>query len=279
MTNQSILKKYRRQPKLQIDLPSRGEYYPPNALYENQHTDIPVFSMTPNDEIMFKTPDALINGEATVATIKSCIPTITDPWSIPTLDIDTVLVAIRIASYGDTMNVLKVCKDCGSENQYEIPLTSYLDSYLTKTFNNKLTIDNFTFHFRPLSYREFTNGQKRLLGIRRSINQVITNKDFSDDDKGKAMDPLYIELAKAQLEAITNAIVGIEVEGEIEKNKQEIMEFLDNNDTKYIAKVKKTIEENHKTWSPPKHSIKCNECNKDDQMQVTLDTSDFFGKG
>lgn len=279
MTNQSILKKYRRQPKLQVDLPSRGEYYPPNALYENQNTDIPVFSMTPNDEIAFKTPDALINGEATVATIKSCIPTIVDPWSIPTIDIDTVLVAIRIASYGGSMTVNRVCGDCGTENQYEIPLSSYLDSYLTKTFVNQLPIDNFIFHLRPLNYREFTNNQKRLLGIRRSLNTIIINKDMDDEQKGKAMDPLYMELARAQLDSIYASIVGIEVEGELEQNKQEIADFLENNDNKFIAAVKQQIEENFKTWSAPMHKVSCTNCEKEDEMQVTLDTSDFFGKG
>jgi len=279
MNNQSILKKYRRQPKLQIDLPSGGTFYPNGALYDNQHNDIPVFSMTPNDEIMFKTPDALINGDATVAVVKSCIPTITDPWSIPTIDIDTVMVAMRIASYGDTMNVQKVCGECGSENQYEIPLSKYLESYLTKKFNDKVEIDNFIFHLRPLSYREFTNGQKKLLGVRRSLNQIITNKDFDEDAKAKAMDPLYVQLAQAQLDSIYNAIVGIEVDGEIEQSRQEVVDFFNNNDTKYIAKVKAAIENNFKNWSPPLHKVQCITCSHDEDMKVTLDTSDFFGKG
>jgi len=279
MNNQSILRKYRRQPKLQIDLPSRGEYYPPGALLDGQYSDISVFSMTPNDEIAFKTPDALINGEATVATIKSCVPGIQDPWSIPTIDIDTVLVGIRIASYGGSMTVNKVCGDCGTENQYEIPLSSYLDSYSTKSFVNRLPVDDFIFHLRPLNYREFTNNQKRLLGIRRSLNTIITNKDLSEEEKGKAMEPLYVELARTQLDSIYATMVGIEVEGEVEKDKNEIADFFENNDNKYIAEVKNAIEKNFKTWSAPTHTVQCTNCNKEDEMQVTLDTSDFFGKG
>jgi hypothetical protein len=35
--------------------------------------------MTAKDELMFKTPDALLNGQSTVEVVKSCIPAIQDP--------------------------------------------------------------------------------------------------------------------------------------------------------------------------------------------------------
>ena len=278
MNNQSILKKYRRQPKIQIDLPSQGKFYPPGALHENQTTNINVFSMTPNDEIMFKTPDALINGDATVNTIKSCIPAMLNPWVMPTIDIDTVLVGIRIATYGETMNVNKVCGECGSENTYEVPLSIYIDRYATRQFNDTVQVDRFTFKLRPLTYQEFTVRQKTLVGLRRTINQIITS-DQTEEEKAAAMDPMYVELAKVQLDAVYKALVSISVDGETETDTQEIIEFFENNETKYIAAVKKAIENNYKNFEPPKHNVVCSSCEADSELQVTLDTSDFFGKG
>ena len=65
---------YYRQPKIYIRLPSGGEYYPEGALDVSENGDYPVFAMTAKDELMLKTPDALLSGESTVEVIKSCVP-------------------------------------------------------------------------------------------------------------------------------------------------------------------------------------------------------------
>ena len=74
MENESPLKKYSRQPKIYINLPSGGKFYNQDVLYGDTYTELAVYSMTANDEILYKTPDALINGRATAEAIKSCIP-------------------------------------------------------------------------------------------------------------------------------------------------------------------------------------------------------------
>ena len=53
----------------------------------------------------FKTPDAMIIGQATVDVIMSCCPNILDPWKLSNYDLDTVLLGIRIATYGETMDI------------------------------------------------------------------------------------------------------------------------------------------------------------------------------
>jgi len=91
---------YYRQPKIYLDLPSKGNYYTQGSLDVSEDGRYPVYAMTAKDELMYKTPDALMNGQATVEVIKSCIPSIKDPWKMPSLDVDACLVAIRIATYG-----------------------------------------------------------------------------------------------------------------------------------------------------------------------------------
>ena len=61
--------------------------------------------MTARDEIIFKTPDALMNGQGMVDVIQSCIPEIKDAWQISNYDLDTILIALRIATYGETMDI------------------------------------------------------------------------------------------------------------------------------------------------------------------------------
>ena len=63
------LANYFRQPKLYLRLPSQGKFYPEGALDHSQIDEYPVYAMTAKDELMFKTPDALMNGQATVEVI------------------------------------------------------------------------------------------------------------------------------------------------------------------------------------------------------------------
>jgi hypothetical protein len=92
MTNP--LSQYFRQPSIYIKLPSGGQFYPPGALDMPPNGELPILPMTAVDEITYRTPDALYNGVATVDVIRSCVPNIIDPWCIPVIDVDPLLIAI-----------------------------------------------------------------------------------------------------------------------------------------------------------------------------------------
>ena len=74
----SPLQKYKRQPKLFIDLPSKGAWYSPQVA--EKFEELEVYSMSASDEIAVKTPDALITGNAVVNIIQNCIPEIKNAW-------------------------------------------------------------------------------------------------------------------------------------------------------------------------------------------------------
>ena len=78
------LKKHLRQPKIYIKLPSQGKYWHPNAIDFPESGELPVYAMTARDEITFKTPDALLNGQATVDVIQSCMPVSYTHLTLPT---------------------------------------------------------------------------------------------------------------------------------------------------------------------------------------------------
>ena len=92
------LQKYFRQPKIYLSLPSKGHWYPEGAIEMTENGELPVYAMTAKDELAFKTPDALLNGQSVVDVVKSCLPNIKDPWLMPSIDVDAILIAIRIAT-------------------------------------------------------------------------------------------------------------------------------------------------------------------------------------
>ena len=102
-TNTNPLGKYYRQPQIYVTLPTKGKYYPADVYTPSETGEIPVFPMTAMDELAFKTPDSLISGQSTVDVIKSCVPNLKNPWKMTNYDTDTILLAIRVATYGEVM--------------------------------------------------------------------------------------------------------------------------------------------------------------------------------
>lgn len=278
--NESPLKKYRRQPKIFIDLPSKGKWYFNNTVYNNVYTQLPVFSMTASDEILFKTPDALINGQATASNIKSCCPAILDPWKIKTIDLDTVLIAIRIATYGPKINVNHTCPHCKNENAYEIPLQNLLNHYLSLNYEDTLIIDDFVIKLQPLNYQQMTEMQKKTVALQRTLNMQLRRNDFENDSqKEQIIDNLITQIAEVTVQIIFMNIESVEVDGVKETNTIEIMEWLKNNDVKIFKGIKTHIEKNAEIWQLPLQKVKCVNCDKENQIRVNLDQSDFFVTG
>jgi len=109
MSQPNPLQKFFRQPKVYVSLPSKGLYYEPGSLI-GDYNNVPVFAMSGMDEIIMKTPDALFTGEATAKVIESCCPYIKNAKTMPSIDIDALLIAIRIATFGEKMTVTQTCQ-------------------------------------------------------------------------------------------------------------------------------------------------------------------------
>ena len=98
MTANPLIAAYKK-PALYVALPSKGKWYDPKPKL-SVDGELAVYAMSARDELITKTPDALFNGEATVAILESCCPDIDNPRQMPVNDLLVVLLAIRQASYG-----------------------------------------------------------------------------------------------------------------------------------------------------------------------------------
>jgi len=277
---ESPLKKHKRQPKLYISLPSGGRWYNDKILHNGAHSDLPVFSMTANDEILFKTPDAMVTGNATVENIKSCIPSILDPWAIIQLDIDSILCAIRISSYSELMTVGHKCPkpNCGVENQYQINLSKYLEFFATREFKDTIHVDDYTIILKPLTYRKWTEVQKKTITLQRALYTQSAQIE-NDEEKLEFQDKIAIAINELAIQTIFDYISSVEIGGEIETDKDEIISWMKDVDLTIFQKVKAVIEQNASDWRTPVEDVVCESCGSENKLQVSLDNSDFFGIG
>ena len=137
------LAKHLRQPKIYIKLPSRGKYWPKGSLETPESGEYPVYAMTAKDEILFKTPDALLNGQATVDVIQSCIPNIKDAWQTPSIDLDAILVAIRMASFGEKIDMSAQVPGTDITKDYQLDLQTIFDNLIQTEYVDTFQIDGF----------------------------------------------------------------------------------------------------------------------------------------
>ena len=138
--NTNPLKQYFRRPEIYIKLPSGGNFYPEGSIDLPENKELPVYPMTAIDEITSKTPDALFNGTAVVDIIKSCLPNIKDPWSVPSIDLDHILIAIRVASNGNLLDIESICPSCNEEASYDINLIGLLSNITVGNYNDFFSI-------------------------------------------------------------------------------------------------------------------------------------------
>jgi hypothetical protein len=274
------LQKYFRQPKLYVSLPSKGLYYDAQSL-NCDASNVPIFAMTGMDEIIMKTPDALFNGQATIKLIESCCPAITDANQVPSLDIDALLIAIRTATYGEMMTVGHTCQNCGSENDFEVNLTTVTDHYANLTFSNVVKIDEMmTVTLRPLSYKEITEQSIENFKLQKMLYQLSTADDTLDEGtKQHYIDDIYAKLAEVQSNLIISSIESIRLPDIVVDNKEFIKEWVTNTARESYTLVKDKLEENKNLWTMPKHDITCTECGTDDKIDIIMDQSSFFVKG
>ena len=280
--NTNPLQKYFRQPKIYLSLPSNGQYYPKGSLEVSETGEYPVFPMTARDEIMIKTPDALLNGQATASVISSCIPAIKDPFSMPSMDLDACLIAIRIATYGEMMEVSIKVPVTGEDKDFDLDLRIMLDQFSNVEYDNAIQLDDMVVNLRPLSYREFTETSKKTFDEQRIFN-VINDADMDEGDKLQTFTNSFKKLTDLTILTLEKSIQSIEVGDQVVTDQAHIKEFIANTDKGLFESVTNHIEEQRSKFqvkplivdaTPEEIEAGVPETY---EVPVTFDQSSFFG--
>lgn len=238
------LMQYMRQPKIYIKLPSQGAFWENGSLDYPENGEIPVYSMTAKDELTFKTPDALMNGQGIVEVIQSCIPNIKDAWKMPNVDLDAVLIAIRLATYGEMMEISHVVPNTAETVDHSVDLRLLLDSiYQRTTWKEEVPInDNITCFIRPLTYRHLTNTGLKTFEAQK-VMQIVNDDKISDEDKLTAFNRSFSVMTDVTVKLIADSIFAIKTPDTVVEDPQFILEFVQNADKDVFTKIQARIDE------------------------------------
>ena len=238
------LASFMRQPKIYIRLPSGGAYWPPGSIHMPENGELPVFSMTAKDELAFKTPDALMNGQAVVDVIQSCVPNITNAWMTPNLDLDLILMAIRIASFGERMEITYDIPVINEPVSNEIDLRVVMDQVIKNTFWNETVVihDELTCFIKPLTYQHLTKTGLSAFEAQK-IMQSINDESISDERKLEIFNMSFNKMTGIATQLLVDSIEAIQIPSMVVDDKRHIREFLENSDSMVSQKIQDHINE------------------------------------
>lgn len=267
-----------RQPAIHLKLPSNGKYWAEDALDLPVTNEIPIYPMTTRDEITLRTPDALLNGSGVVELIHSCCPNISNAWATPSIDIDAILIAIRIASYGDSMDFDNQCPHCGNENTHEINLTALLDSVRAPDFQTPVVYKKITYKLKPQAFFSVnaTNKYKfQEQQILRTINSTENEEEKLKffQEQLKRLTDLTIKIVADSTEYIVTPD-GVKV-----TDPEHINEYYERSETQVVNVVRDRLSELAQQGEIPRPKVVCSACQKDYSIMLTFDYASFFGKG
>jgi hypothetical protein len=280
--NTNPLNKYFRQPAIYVSLPS-GTNYPPHVVTPQQTGELGVMPMTAKDEIRFKTPDALMNGQGVVDVIQSCVPDIKDAWQIKSYDLDTILVAIRIATYGETMEINFNVPGANENVSHTINLPGILDQLRSTKVDSEIILnDGLKITVRPLTYKDMTSTSLQTFQ-QQKMYSAIQDSQLSDEEKAKRFNDAFRTLTELNASILLKNIEKVTMtDGTEITDPAHIKEFIENANAVVVKEIEdklmklrgqgavkplklKATEEQIKKGAPATYEV-----------PVTFDTANFF---
>jgi hypothetical protein len=283
MEKTNPLSQYYRQPQIYIALPSGGKFYGSDVVDTSPNKEYAVLPMTAVDEMAFKMPDSLMNGQSTVDVIRSCIPAIKDPWSLVNYDIDTVLIAIRIASYGETMEVTAGVPNTNEQVTHSVNLPQMLDQIKAQKISNECQLSGgLKIKIKPLTYKQITEAQLKTFEQQRIYSQV-SQSELTVEEKTKRFSDSFKQLNALNSQLLIDNIDEIVLpSGEGVKDSAHIREFIDNADARLTKELENKLIEIRQQGSIKPFRVNATEeqikngAPSTYEVPVTFDNANFF---
>ena len=278
------LAQYYRKPGTYIELPSAGRYYKV-APKMSDTGELAVYPMTAKDELALKNPDSLLNGEALKQVIASVCPDIADVSEIPAPDIDAILVAMRMTSYGDDMelDVTHGCEESGGKSQrVTVGLGSVLSTSRTipETLGTVTLANGVVVQLKPYTLE----AQSRLLRVQfntmRQLQGAEANENSTIEQKADIANRGYDQLVALSQDILASSITVVRLPDGVEvTNFNHIYEWVKNLDRASNERLDEEIKAFGKYGITRTLEVTCDHCKNKFTTDMLFDPTSFFNVG
>lgn len=271
------LKQYFRQFKLYLKLPSGTAYYPEGAITFTEGGEVGILPMTGKDELILKNPDALLNGEALVEVITSCVPAVKNPKILLTNDIDALITAVRFATYNDSLETDIRCPACKHENHFKLDLQYPLDnmSYLEPEYTVNLE-SGLTVYIKPYGFNEVLRGLHAQFE-QSKLTRALESSSTTEEEKLKIIAKAFKSMSTITYELLCSSVVKIVDEANnINVTEPEyIKDFLQNTDKTSVNIISDMLAEINTIGIKKSFTARCEKCNHEWESEIDFNPVNF----
>ena len=263
------LQKHFRKVSLHLKLPSRGKWWPEGSISYPESGDIAILPMTAQDEILLKTPDAVLKGEGIVKVIESCCPSIRHAWKMPSVDVDAILIAIRIASYGNNMTMDVACPACGTKHDHSVDLGKIVHSMPPVDYSI-LESHDLKIQLRPQEFFN-SNAENLLTQEEQRMMQLIADPSIEGEQRDYLFKQALKKLVDINIKFATDSTVYIELDsGEKVSDREHIKEFYENADRSVLADIKDHLGQAKELADIKPLDVTCPNCGHEFKTNLTF---------
>ena len=275
--NTNPLSDFYRNPKLYVTLPSGTDFYSKDVVEMTEVGELPVYPMTAKDDILTKNPDALLNGDAVIKLVKSCVPAVKNPAELLAPDMEVLLIAIRQAS-SDTkfMEVDRNCPECNEPNRFDLDLSVALaESQEIEALKEVVLSNGLKVLISPTNYMHTIQGAKAVIEQNRQFQNIDVN---NSDEQLKALGDALEKLSTMNYEVILKSIVSITIPDTelVVDDVKQIADFLDNVEKAIGIELNDAVSQINNGGIQKEVEMQCGECEHVYTTPINYDPVGFF---
>lgn len=272
-----VLARYYRVPGLHVKLPTDGAFLPPGSFHPTATGDVPVYPMRAADELLLKSPDALMSGFGIEKLLESCVPAIGAPREVSTADLDVLLLAIRASSYGDVMPITAACPKCGEVSEFECHLPGMVATVTPIPADNPVRLaDDVVAYVRPYN---LANATKVAMITFEETRRMQALEKASEDERRAAMNASFQRLSDLNVAMVADCILRVVVPEGAVTDKQEIARFIADLPSRQFDKVEDKLKELNGLGMDKKLDVCCEKCQHTWRTEVEFNPASFFDSG
>jgi hypothetical protein len=201
---------------------------------------------------------------------------------MPNIDTDAILIAIRLATYGENMDTtFKIGEE---EMIYSVDLRTILDSlYENASWDEKIDLDlDMAIYVRPVNYRVASKTSIRSFETQKIIS-LVNDSTLSEEEKIQQFKDSFKKLTDITVGIVINSVYKIESKVGSTDNPEFLQEFMNNCDKKVFDAIKERLDLLQKKNSLKPARVKSTPemiaagAAEEIEIPITFDPSSFFG--
>lgn len=279
--NPNPLTDYFRVPEFFVRLPSQGIFNKPGDIEWTVDGQIGIYPMTAADDLILRTPDALLNGSALEQLITSCVPGVKNVRGLTSPDFDVLLLGVRKVSFGDQLDYVVDCPKCKKRNTVSVSIEETLLSVNKIPGPVKLIINGLELELYPYTFDSSTKAALITYEETQLVRAINSQDDMSEKEKKAQFIQAIGRLSDLNSDLLSISINAIKTpDGKTVTDKTFILEFIKNISKDATDTITNAIKELNTMGYDRFVEATCSHknCGHDFKIEIKYDPTNFFVK-